>query len=48
MGSNEEDRQVVGGDVAGDGLVVAGRAGVFEDSLVVARVNPNELEGSSA
>ena len=41
MGSDEKVGQVVSGDIAGDGLVIAGRAGVFEDCLVVARVNPH-------
>ncbi len=44
VGSDEEVGQVIGGDIAGDRLIVAGRAGVFEDGFVVARVNPDELE----
>ena len=48
MCSDEEVRQVVSGDIACEGLIVAGRVGVFEGGFVVARVNPNELEGGGA
>jgi hypothetical protein len=34
VGGHEEVGQVFGGDVAGDGFVVAGGSGVFEDRLV--------------
>ncbi len=43
MGGNEKVGQVLGGDLAGDGVVIAGRAGVFQDGLVVGR-EPKELE----
>ena len=33
--SNEEVGQVFRGDLAGDGVVVAGRAGVLQNGLVV-------------
>jgi hypothetical protein len=45
---NEEVGEVFSGEVSGDGLVVAGRASVFEDSLVVPRVNPYEAKDSGA
>ena len=45
VGSDEEVGQVISGDIAGDRLVVAGRAGVFEDGFVVARVDRDGLEG---
>ncbi len=48
MGSDEEVRQVISGDIAGDRLIAAGRAGVFKGGFVVARVNPNELEWGGA
>ena len=35
VGGNQEVGQVFGGNLAGDGLVVAGGAGVFDDGLVV-------------
>ncbi len=35
MGGNQEVGQVFGGDVASDGCVIAGGAGVFEDGFVV-------------
>ena len=35
VGGNQEVGQVFGGNLAGDGLVVAGGAGVFEDGFVV-------------
>ncbi len=43
VGGNEKVGQVLGGDFAGDGAVVAGRASVFEDCLVGGR-EPEELE----
>jgi hypothetical protein len=43
VGGDQEVRQVFSGDVASDGCVVAGRSGVFEDSLVVWG-EPQELE----
>ncbi len=48
MGSDEKVREVVGGEVSSDGLVVASGAGVFEDSLVIAGINPHSFEGSRA
>ncbi len=33
--SNEKVGQVLGGDLAGDGVVIAGRAGVLQNGLVV-------------
>ncbi len=45
VGSDEEVGQVISGDIAGDRLIVAGRAGVFENGFVVARVDPDGLEG---
>ncbi len=48
VSSDEEVGQVIGVDIAGDRLIVAGRAGVFEDGFVVTRVNPNELEWGRA
>ncbi len=45
VGSDEEVGQVISGDIAGDRLVVAGRAGVVENGFVVARVDPDGLEG---
>ena len=44
VGSNEKVRDVLGGDVAGDLLMAAGGAGVFEDSFGVSRVDPDEFE----
>ena len=38
---DEEVGDVLGRDVAGDRLMAAGRAGVFEDSFVVSRINPD-------
>ncbi len=35
VGGNQEVGQVFGGNLAGDGLVVAGGAGVFDNGLVV-------------
>jgi hypothetical protein len=43
VGGDQEVRQVVSGDVAGDGGVVAGGAGVFQNSLV-GWGEPEELE----
>ena len=43
VGGDEKVGQVLGGDLAGDGAVVAGRASVFQDGLVVGR-EPEELE----
>ncbi len=43
VGSNEKVGQVLGGDFAGDRMVIAGRAGVFQDGLVVRR-KPKEFE----
>ncbi len=48
MGSNEKIREVVGGEVAGDGLVVASGASVFEDGLVIVGINPDLFESSRA
>jgi hypothetical protein len=45
---NEEVGEVFGCEVSGDGLVVAGRASVFEDSFVVSRVNPDEAKDGGA
>ncbi len=45
VGGDQEVRQVFSGDVSGDGCVVAGGSGVFEDSLVVWG-EPKELENS--
>ncbi len=41
MGGNEKVGQVFGEDFAGDLVMVAGRAGVFEQSAVVAWVDPD-------
>ncbi len=41
VSSDEEVGLVISGDIAGDRLVVAGRAGVFEDGFVVTRVDPD-------
>ncbi len=43
VGGDEQVEQVLGGDLAGDGAVIAGRAGVFQDGLVGGR-EPKELE----
>jgi hypothetical protein len=40
VGRDEKVREIVDGEVASDGLVVASGAGVFENSLVVAGVDP--------
>ncbi len=48
MCGNEEVRQVVIGEVAGDGLMVAGGAGVFEDGLVITWVDPDSFERGEA
>ena len=48
MGSDEEVWEVVGVDVSSDGLVVASGASVFENSLVVAGINPHSFERSGA
>ncbi len=48
MCGNEEVRQVVIGEVAGDGLMVAGGTGVFEDSLVITWVDPDRFETGGA
>ncbi len=48
VGSNEKIREVVGGEVAGDGLVVVSGASVFEDGLVIAGINPDLFERSRA
>jgi hypothetical protein len=45
---DEEVGEVFGCEVSGDGLVVAGGASVFEDSLVVPRVNPDEAKDGGA
>jgi hypothetical protein len=45
---NEEVGEVFSGEVSGDWLVVTGRASVFENSLVVSRVNPDEAKDSGA
>jgi len=42
---NQEVGEVGRVDLAGDSMVVAGRAGVFQDSLSV-RSNPDETKGS--
>ena len=44
VGSHEEIGDVCCGDVASDGLMAAGGAGVCEDGLVVDWVNPNQFE----
>ena len=44
VGGHEEIGDVCCGDVARDGLVAAGGAGVGEDSLVVDWVDPNQFE----
>ncbi len=46
LGSDEEVRQVISGDIAGDRLVVAGRAGIFEDGFVVTRSIQTNLNGA--
>ena len=46
VGSNEKVGQVLRGDFVGDRMVIAGRAGVFQDGLVVGR-EPKELEDSA-
>ncbi len=48
MCGDEEVGEVFGCEVSGDGLVVAGGASVFEDSLVVPRVNPDEAKDGGA
>ena len=45
VGGNQEVGEVGSVDLAGDSMVVAGRAGVFQDSLSV-RSTPNETKGS--
>ncbi len=44
VGGNQEVGEVGSVDLAGDSMVVAGRAGVFQDSLPV-RSNPDETKG---
>jgi hypothetical protein len=44
VGGNQKVGKVGSVDLAGDSMVVAGRAGVFQDSLSV-RSNPNETKG---
>ena len=44
MGGHEEIGDVCCGDVARDGLMAAGGAGVCEDCLVVEWVDPNQFE----
>ena len=46
MGGNQEVGEVDSVDFAGDGMVVTGRTGVFQDGLFVGG-NPNETKGSS-
>jgi hypothetical protein len=48
VGGDKKVGEVVGGDVAGDGLVVSSGARVFQDGLVVARVNSDETKDSGA
>ena len=48
VGSHEEIGDVGCGDVASDGLMAAGGAGVGEDSLVIEWVNPNQFENGFA
>ncbi len=48
VGGDKEVGEVVGGDVSGDGLVIASGARVFKDGLVVARVNPDKTKDSGA
>ncbi len=48
MGSDEEVWEVFGDEISGDGLVVAGWAGVFEYSFVVSGINPNSTEDCRA
>ena len=45
---NEEVGQVVIGEVAGDGLMVAGGTGVFEGGLVITWVDPDRFETGDA
>ena len=44
MGGHEKVGDVLRGDVSRDGLMAAGGAGVFENSFVINRIDPNELE----
>ena len=44
VGGNQKVGKVGSVDLAGDSMVVAGRAGVFQDSLSV-RSNPDETKG---
>ncbi len=46
MGGNQEVREVSSVDFAGDGRVVAGRAGVLENGAAIGG-NPDETEDSS-
>ncbi len=48
VGGDEEVGEVVGGDVSGDGLVIASGARGFQDGFVVARVNPDKTKDSGA
>ncbi len=48
MGGHEKVGDVFGGDIAGDCLVAAGGVGVFQNGLVVDRVNPDCFEESFA
>ena len=46
VGGNQEVGEVGSVNLSGDGMVVAGRTGVFQDSLFV-RSNPDETKGGS-
>ncbi len=48
VGGDKEVGEVVGGDVAGDRLVVSSGARGFQDGLVVARVNSDKTKDSGA
>jgi hypothetical protein len=48
VGSDQKVREVVGGDFSSDRLVVASGASVFENSLIIAGVNPHSFERSRA
>ena len=48
MSRNEEVGEIVSGDVAGDGLVVASGARVVQYGFVVAGVYPDKFESSGA
>jgi hypothetical protein len=48
VGSNKKIGEIFGVDLAGDECVVAGGVCVFEDSAIVAGVDPDALEDGSA